>query len=331
MTSEELKIEKRHLFGLMSVLVGHSLLIARCSLLLIPLLLSISCGKKGPPTIKAYEKPQAPSGLTAYHREDKMMLAWSYPNNLRSGLKGFEVLRSGGSGFERLGLVNNSQSSFVDETFKPDDTYNYKVVAQNQKGVLSNDSNIITVTPKHVPPPPESVRFSVKGESVVLSWTSSGEGICYNVYKTAEKGRYTESPLNKESVCVTSFTDGAVSPERPVYYTVRALQKTDIRDEGNASEEVEVSPPHFVPSAPSDLRVVKGDKIYLMWKESPEPWVRGYRVYRKIDGEQGFTLLGEVKIPTFTDTEKIDKKVWYMIRAAGPASESEPLVGEAAK
>ncbi|MCL5422133.1 MAG: hypothetical protein M1461_06640 [Nitrospirae bacterium] len=122
-----------------------------------------------------------------------------------------------------------------------------------------------------------------------------------------------------------------MNTERPVYYTVRALRMTDIRDEGTASEELEVSPPHFVSSAPSALRVVKGDKIYLMWKESPEPWVRGYRVYRKIDGEQGFTLLGEVKIPTFTDTEKIDKKVWYMIKALGPVSESEPLVGEVAK
>lgn len=305
--------------------------VTRYALLLIPLLLSISCGKKGPPTIKAYEKPQAPSGLTAYHREDKMILAWSYPNNLRSGLKGFEVLRSGGSGFERLGLVNNSQSSFVDETFKLDDTYNYKVVAQNQKGVLSNDSNIITVTPKPVPRAPENIRFFVKGDGIVLSWTSSGEGICYHIYKTVEKGKYTESPLNKEPVCVTSFTDGTVNTERPVYYTVRALRMTDIRDEGTASEELEVSPPHFVSSAPSALRVVKGDKIYLMWKESPEPWVRGYRVYRKIDGEQGFTLLGEVKIPTFTDTEKIDKKVWYMIKALGPVSESEPLVGEVAK
>jgi fibronectin type 3 domain-containing protein len=319
-----LKIEKRDLFGLVSVLT-------RCSFLLLSLLLFISCGKKGPPTIKAYEKPQAPSGLTAYHREDKMILAWSYPDNLRSSLTGFEVLRSEKDGFEKIGSVKNSQSSFADETFKLDITCNYKVVAQNLKGVSSNDSNIITVTPIPVPATPEDIRFAAKADSVALSWKSSEEGACYNIYKTAEKGKYGESPLNKAPVCATSFTDGTVSPERSVYYAVRALRMTDVRDEGSASEELEVSPSQFVPSAPSDLRVVKGDKIYLMWKESPDPWVRGYRVYRKIDGEKEFILLNEVKPPMFTDTEKINKKVWYMIKAVGPATESEPLVGEVVK
>jgi len=302
-----------------------------CSLLMGSALFLISCGKKGPPTVKAYEKPQSPSSLTAYHREDKLILSWSYPGNLRSGLKGFSILRSEKDGFEKIGSVSNSQSSFMDETFKLDITYNYKVMAQNQKGVLSSDSNIITVTPKPVPPPPENIRFSVNADGIVLSWKSSGEGICYNIYKADEKGKYPESPLNKELICETSFRDGSMSPERSVYYTVRASLKTDIRDEGNASEELEVSPSHFVPSVPSDLRMVKGDKIYLMWKEIPEPWVRGYRVYRKIEGEQEFALLSEVKIPTFTDTGKIDKKIWYIIKAVGPVAEGEPLFGEVAK
>lgn len=331
MTSDELKIEKLDLFGRMNFLISYSLLITRCSLLVIPLLLLISCGKKGPPTVKAYEKPQSPSSLTAYHREDKLILSWSYPGNMRSGLKDFSILRSEKDGFEKVGSVSNSQSSFMDETFKLDITYNYKVMAQNQKGVLSSDSNIITVTPKPVPPPPENIRFSVKADGVVLSWTSSGDGICYNIYKADEKGKYPESPLNKELICDTSFRDGSMSPERSVYYTLRALRMTDVRDEGYASEEREVGPSHFVPSAPSELRVVKGDRTYLMWKESPEPWVRGYRVYRKIEGEKELALLSEVKIPAFTDTGKIDKKIWYMIKAVGPVTESEPLIGEAAK
>ncbi len=292
--------------------------------------LAISCGKKGPPTIKAYEKPQAPSGLTAYHREDRMVLSWSFPDNLRSSLTGFQILRSDKDGFERIGAVTGSKSSFADETFKVDVPCSYKVVAENLKGVVSSDSNVITVTPKPVPAAPADIRFSVKPDSVVISWTSSGEGACYNIYKTGEKGKYGNSALNKARVCATSFTDAAVSPEKSAYYEVRALWMTDIGDEGSASEEREVNPTHFVPSAPSDLRVVKDDKTYLMWKESPEPWVRGYRVYRRIDGEQEFTLLNEVKLPTFTDTEKIDKKVWYMIKAVGPAMESEPLVGEVA-
>jgi hypothetical protein len=295
-------------------------------------LVSVSaCGKKGPPTLKAYEKPPAPLGLTAYHRGNMMILSWSYPDNLRSAVKDFQVLRAHAGGFERIGTAKSSQSSFIDESFTLDITYHYKVVAQNQMGISSTDSNIITVTPKPVPATPEDIRFEVKADSIALSWKSSGEGACYNIYKTAEKGKYGEAPLNKEPVCPTSFTDRAVTPERPVYYTVRALRMTDIRDEGSASEELEVNPSQFVPSAPSDLRVVRGEKIYLMWKESPEPWVKGYRVYRKKEGEADFTPIATVIIPSFTDVEKTDKRVWYMIKAVGPVSESEALAGEAAK
>jgi fibronectin type 3 domain-containing protein len=307
--------------------VRHLLFISRCFLLLVPFLLIISCGKKGPPTLKAYEKPPAPSGLVAYHREDRMVLTWSFPDGLRSSLQDFQVLRSEKDGFEKIGEVNSSLSSFTDETFKIDVTCNYKVVARNLKGVLSDDSNIITVTPRAVPATPSEILFSVKADSVALSWKSSGEEICYNVYKTVEKGKYG-APLNRKPVCATSFTDGAVSLERPVYYTVTALRDSDVRDEGASSEEGEVNPSQYIPSPPSDLRVVKGEKTYLIWKESPETWVRGYRVYRKKEGEKEFTPLAEVRLPTFTLSEKVDRKAWYMIRALGPLTESEPLIGE---
>lgn len=298
-------------------------------LLFLPLIFSISCGKKGPPTLKAYEKPESPSGLTAIHREGKITLSWSYPDNKRRTIKGFQVLRSEDAGFERREFVKSDLSSFIDDAFKSDVTYKYKVVAQNLKDVLSGDSNIIIVTPRSLPPAPGDVRAKVSSDAIELSWKSSGENICYNIYKSAEKGKYTDTPFNGKPVCETALRDGAVFPDRPVYYTIRALLNTTIKDEGYASTEIEISSSNFIPSAPSDIRVVgAGDKIYLMWKESPESWVKGYRIYRKIEGEKEFTLLSEVKIPAFTDPIKSDRKVRYMIKALGPSKESEPLVAE---
>lgn len=296
-----------------------------CLLLLAPIFI-VSCGKKGPPTLKAYEKPESPSGLTAVHREGKMILSWSYPDNLRRTIKGFQVLRSEDSGFERVAFIESEQSSFIDDTFKSDVTYKYKVIAQNLKDVLSPDSNIITVTPRDLPPPPKNIRISTRSDAIELSWKSSGEEVCYNIYKTTEKGKYTDTPLNREPECTTSFRDSVLLPDRIVYYTIRALLNTTIKDEGYASAELEVNPSNFIPSAPSDPRMVRAkDKIYLMWKESPESWVRGYRIYRKREGEREFTPLSEVKIPAFIDSERFDMKVRYMIKALGPSIESEPL------
>jgi hypothetical protein len=295
-------------------------------LLILVFFLSFSCGKKGPPTLKAYEKPEKPSGLTAVHREDGIVLKWSYPDGLRPSIKGFQVLRSEGKGFEREMFVKSDQDSFADNDFRLNVTYEYKVVAQNLKDILSDDSDIVRVTPASLPPPPEDIRVTIRTDSVELAWDSSGEGVCYNVFRRPERGKYGGTPLNAEPDCSTSFKDDFLSLESPVYYTVRALHNTPSRDEGYPSREIEVSPSNFIPTPPSDIRVVKTQgKIYITWKESPEMWVKGYRVYRKLEEEKDFVLLGEVKTPAFTDEGKPGRRTWYMIRAEGPLSESEPL------
>jgi len=301
---------------------------------LLPFLILISlvipaCGRKAPPTLKAYEKPKPPSGLTVIHREERMLLTWSYPDDLRPTLKGFQVMRAEGEGFERRGFVGSDGNSFTDDRFSPDTSYRYKVMAQNLKDVLSDGSNIVTVTPKQVPPPPENIRVSVTHDAVQLSWQDSGEGVCYRVYRTVEKGRYSDAPIHQDPVCGTSFSDRTLFSDKPVYYVVRAFHNTPLLDEGYPSEEIEVSPSLFIPSAPAELRGTRMQgKIILMWRESPETWVKGYRVYRKNEREKEFTPLGEVKGPTFTDTGKVGKKVRYMVRALGPSQESEPSVIE---
>jgi hypothetical protein len=319
--SEELRTKK---------VCGRSLVSAGlpgvCYLLVLVSFLLFSCGKKGPPTLKAYEKPERPSRLTVVHREDGLVLNWYYPDGLRPSIKGFQVLRSEGKGFEREIFVKSDQDSFADKDFKLNVSYEYRVVAQNLKDILSDGSDIVRVTPASLPPPPEDIRVTIRPESVELTWDSSGEGVCYNVFRTMEKGKYSVAPLNADPDCSTSFRDNQLSPESPVYYTVRALHNTPARDEGYPSREIEVSPADYVPSPPSDIRVVKTQgKIYITWKESPESWVKGYRVYRKLEGEKDFVLLGDVKTPAFADEVKPGRRMWYMIRAEGLLSESEPL------
>lgn len=299
------------------------------------LLLQPACGSKAPPSLKAYEKPGIPATLAAEHREDKIILRWTYPDNLRKDLKGFNILRSEADVFERIGFVKNDAGSFNDTAFKLNTAYSYKVIAQSLKEVVGNASNIIKASPLPLPLPPQDVVAHIGPESVELSWKASGGGICYNIYKTTEKGRYGPVPQNKPPVCGGSFKDSIAltgSVYYPVYYVVRALHNTDIWDEGHVSKEVEINPADFIPDVPSDLRVVIGEnKVYLIWKENAESWVSGYRVYRKIYGDADFNLLGEVKMPSFTDTEMVkavDKKVWYGIRALGPYKESEALTAE---
>lgn len=311
-------------FGRVSFLV--------CLLLTVNFLLFTvaACGKKGPPTLKAYEKPAAPSNLAAVHREDRILLTWSYPGGEKKPVKGFEVLRSEDSKFVRIASVESDKTTFADSDFKDETTYKYKIVVRSMKDVLSVDSNVIVVAPKRLPPVPEDIQAKVEPDSIALSWKGSAGDVCYNIYKSTVKGKYPESPLNRKPVCAASYRDSSLSPAVPVFYTVRGTLDTMIKDEGYPSPEVEVGPSGFIPSVPADVRVVAGeDKVHFVWKENPESWVKGYRIYRKMRGERDFALIGEVNTPAFTDAVKSGKKAVYLIKAVGSSAESEPLVVDA--
>lgn len=71
------------------------------ALLLLPLLL-LSCGKKGPPTLKSYDRPDKPSLLSAIHREDSIILTWDFPKSKEETISGFLLLKSSGAGFEKI-------------------------------------------------------------------------------------------------------------------------------------------------------------------------------------------------------------------------------------
>lgn len=295
--------------------------IALCSLL-------SACGKKEPPTLKAYEKPDAPSGLKAIHRESNIILSWAY--NKRENLKGFHILRAAGidsqtenADFKKIASVAKDANSYTDADFKADMPYKFKIVAQSLKNVLSDDSNIIAVKPLAVPPAPQNVSFLVGNDALSISWEGTRENILYNIYRSSEKGKYSITPINNEALKTTSYSDN-FDLDKTVYYTVRGVLNNEYRNEGPASDEIEVNPVDFIPSRPEGLQAIfAGDKAVISWKENPEAWVKKYRVYRKTNEEEGFKLAGEPVTPAFTDREKTGTKHVYKITAIGLSKESE--------
>lgn len=295
--------------------------IALCSLL-------FACGKKEPPTLKAYEKPDAPAGLKAIHRESNIILSWAY--NKRENLKGFHILRAAGidsqtenADFKKIASVAKDANSYTDADFKADMPYKFKIVAQSLKNVLSDDSNIIIIKPGVVPPAPKNISFKVGNDALNISWDNTGENVLYNIYRTADKGKYGINPINAEPIKTTLYSD-AFELTKPVYYTIRSLLNNEYRDEGPASDEIEVNPAGFVPSRPEGLQAIfAGDKVVIAWKENPETWVKKYRVYRKTNESEGFKPAGEPATPAFTDREKTGTKHVYKITAIGPSKESE--------
>ncbi len=288
------------------------------------LLLLVSCGKKGDPTLKSYEKPEPPSRLGAIHRESEIILSWEFPKDKEPTIKGFHLMKSTDGDFEKVAFLESDKRSYIDTDFKIESEYIYKIISQNLKGVISNNSNIIHIVPKAVPSSPGNIQFKIGHDSLILNWESAGDGILYNIYKSEKRGLYSLTPLNKEPLKGTSLKDN-LDTKRHVYYTIRSLVESDIRDEGSASEEIEIDPSEFIPSSPSDLQaVVTEENIYLIWREVPEMWLVGYMVYREINEGEGFVLIGETQTPSFLDKDNPLRKRSYRITAIGPSKEGPP-------
>jgi hypothetical protein len=282
-----------------------------------------ACGKKGDPTLKSYEKPVAPASLKAIHRESEIFLTWVFPKDREVSVNGFHLLKSSGEDFREIAFIEKHIRSYVDTDFSVGFEYRYKMISRNMKGIFSNDSNVVLITPLSPPSPPENLSFKVGSNSLTLTWDSAGNGVLYHVYKSVKSGEYPLSPYTKVPLKDNFFED-QLNMSKPAYYTVRSLMGSDSRDEGRPSAEIKVDPAEFAPSPPENLQAVPTRlSVHLLWKEPPEEWVRGYRVYRETDTE-GFKLIGETQTPSFVDKEQAATKRTYRVTASGPSKESPP-------
>lgn len=302
-------------------------------LLLIIIFFLVSCGRKGDPTLKAYEKPMPVKEMRAVHREDELIISWSYPQSERAKIKGFYIEKAIGDGqeamdkrleFKNIAFLKSDAFQFVDKDFKIKQEYFYRIRVHSLRDIISDDSPAIKVKPLPLPQIPEGLSYVITNDSIKIKWDWICNELKYNIYKSYEKGKYPLFPINAKPLAETYFYD-RIEQEKPVYYTVRALLDTDIIGEGYPSDELEINPEAFVPSKPVKLKYVPSEKkVYLMWDENPEVWIKGYRIYKKTDPYGEFKLTGEAITPAFTDNEPLVLKTFYYITAVGPKRESIP-------
>jgi len=282
--------------------------------------LFFACGKKGDPTLTSFEIPIPPSSLTAIHREGVITIRWDYPRTRESSIAEFIVMRSSGVEFEKISHVSANMRTFVDSTVKIGDTYRYKVISQNFRGVYSGDSNTVEAAPVQPPVPPTKIAYVIKDATAIISWEPLGADIRYNIFKADEKGAYGLTPLNPAPLADPVFRD-AFSVNKTARYTVRSLRGGTIRDEGPASSELIVDPADLVPSQPQDLRAYPAqDGVYLSWAEFTEPWVTGFRIYKRVESGH-YVLTGQTQIPSFLDKGPSDLRRDYRVTAVGPGKE----------
>lgn len=280
-----------------------------------------ACGKKGNPTLKTFEKPPAVSGVLVAHTEEGLLVTWAYPQQNRAAVKGFYLERAEGQDckeFVNKGFLAKDTLRFVDGEFGLGRTYCYRVRAYSLRDVISDSSPVVRATPVALPAPPERLTYTISGDTVEIRGEGRGEGIRYNIYKSAIKGEQPRAPLNSTPLAEPVFKDRA-EPTRAVVYTFRSVVDNGMVNEGPPSEALDIGPASFVPSQASGLRfVAMPGAVHLQWNENPEPWVAGYRIYRRGATEEEYTVIGEVISPAFTDPAPPASKALYAVAAVGP-------------
>ena len=211
--------------------------------------------------------------------------------------------------------VRDGIVSWSDPTLHYDRVYGYKVRAYSARGGVSPYSPEVRAVPVLSLAEPQRLT-AVAGDGVVaLTWdavTLRTDGtlhqgfIGYNIYRSTERGRAGDRPLNAEPVKANTYSDTTVANGTLYYYRMRAVDSpVPPGKESLDSNEVAAAPTdQTAPAAPSGITVVPGvGRVFLTWNENKERDLAGYHVYRatKSGGESQRLTDTIIRRTTFSD------------------------------
>ncbi|MBF0505827.1 MAG: hypothetical protein HQL09_03230 [Nitrospirae bacterium] len=256
----------------------------------------VSCGQKKPPSLKTFAKPAPVGNITAVHRENSILLSWSY-SDTSDFVKAFYLEKAEGSAvtFRRIAFLPDTTRHYVDTDFVIGGTYFYRITVLSLRNVLSKPSQVLRVDPAVLPPPPSGLYYELTNDSVKVRWNGVPERTEMTMYSTLPRSEHrlnleSGAELRKKFWLLTgvksisikvkyniyksnekkSFPESplnraalndpafndGVETRMPTYYVVRSFLDRPLKDEGVPSEALEVNPETFVPSRPSGLKYV---------------------------------------------------------------------------
>jgi len=233
----------------------------------------------------------------------------------------------------------NKIATYSTSLLRPGHMYIFKVRSTAGWWAQSEDSNVVSFLWNIPARAPENLRATGEDGRIVLTWSpvtrhtdgsEASEPIRYRVLRSVGGGAF--QPLG-EPVADTRFVDTSPVNGRHYYYKVQALSVYDQATvAGGETEPVAaVTVDRTPPAAPVGVRCVRTARtIKVFWEPVQDKDLKGYRVYRRLSGQDRPTLAGEVNAPyvMFTDQHPPTGKgrIFYSVSAIDgqdPANESE--------
>ena len=196
------------------------------------------------------QKLCAPSDLEVVDvSPDSVKIQW-HDNTISED--GFEIFRSEGGDFHRIGTVGMNTESFEDTAVLPSRRYAYKVRAFKGNTVSEFSEAVEVTTLEAYPNPPGNLRDVDKSESYVrLSWIDrSNNEKGFRVFRSLDGENYImlyELPENS-----TTFEDRNLSPGTTYHYYIEAFNDSGSSGRSN----ILVVRTNNINDPPTDLRPV---------------------------------------------------------------------------
>lgn len=312
-----------------------------------------ACGRKTVPLVPDSPRPEAVKDIKAVTRDAIAYLSWPIPTRNVEGksmnaadIQRFRIYRAeiGHEGkraryklYVEIDMANPSPAAvrngmvfWSDDHLKYGLVYGYKIRAVSKRGGVSTWSDEVRIAPLLALAVPKGLTAQSGDGNNQLTWepvTTRMDGsrydgfIGYNVYRGTEKGRYEETPLNKEPLRTNSYKDTAAVNDNTYFYMVRSVDSpTPPWHEGLDSKEASATPRDMTPpDRPKGLTVVPGvGRVFLIWNENKERDLAGYYVYRSTRSGKDYARLTDKILDrtTFSDeTVKAGVTYYYFITA----------------
>ena len=216
--------------------------------------------------------PTSPGSLTGDPvTATSAQLAWT-PSTDEVRVAGYRVHRDGAL----VATLAASATGYPDDDLDDGHSYDYEVVAVDASGNASPAAMVTVRTPDTTAPKaPTSLRATLSGTSVRLTWTRPGDNVGVTSYAVFRGSTVVGFPTT------ATFTDSGAPQGYRAMYTVRALDAA--RNMSAASTAVAVTvPDRTSPTNPVSLTATPGyRRVTLAWKAaSDNVAVTRYWLYR---------------------------------------------------
>jgi hypothetical protein len=169
---------------------------------------------------------------------------------------------------------------------------------------------VLEVIPALQPPDLQEPVATAKG--VLLTWPTEGEGVEYRVMR---RGPGDEHPVEIGTSAKPEYLDATAQYDTPYRYSVTAFKGLA---ESLPSQTKEITPiDKFAPSVPAGIAALAGpDSIEVSWQRSPEPDLKGYYLYRSVNGSSFVRVDGALSVPAYSDHDVQHGKTYrYQVSA----------------